>query len=103
MVIFCHFDALLPVSLPYIIILKKLKAKMVSRPGFWSLRRKRKSATKNKTEAPVQSGAAWKSDIDGNDEYSEPKTSQESYILALERKLAEATGIKINQVKFFNQ
>ena len=72
---------------------------MVSRPGFWSLRRKRKNATKSQTDGPVPSGASWKVETDDNNEYSDPKTSQESYISALEAKLAEATGIKINQVK----
>lgn len=72
---------------------------MVSRPGFWSLRRKRKNAVKSQTDGPVQSGASWK--CEENNEYSDPKTSQDSYISALEAKLAEATGIQINQVKFF--
>ena len=76
---------------------------MVSRPGFWSLRRKRKNATKNQTDGPVQSGASWKVDSGDNNEYSDPKTRQESYISALEAKLAEATGIKINQVKNFKK
>ncbi|CBY32000.1 unnamed protein product [Oikopleura dioica] len=69
---------------------------MVSRPGFWSLRRKRKNAVKSQTDGPVQSGACWK--CEENNEYSDPKTSQDSYISALEAKLAEATGIQINQL-----
>ncbi|CBY39910.1 unnamed protein product, partial [Oikopleura dioica] len=75
---------------------EKLDLLYLMRPGFWSLRRKRKNAVKSQTDGPVQSGASWK--CEENNEYSDPKTSQDCYISALEAKLAEATGIQINQL-----